>query len=47
MLGAIVVFALICLAIYKKQPDFFGMNQEQGHATAQVVHAQRSIVTSL
>lgn len=25
MLATIVVFALICAAIYKKQPEFFGL----------------------
>ena len=45
MLAAIVVFTLICVAIYRKQPDFFGMNQCQSPRLA-LVGSDQAIVVS-
>lgn len=40
MLAAIIVFALICAAIYRKDPAFFGASQLQGTSIAFVSSQQ-------
>lgn len=38
MLVAIIVFAMVCVAIYRKKPDFFGANLQNTQAIAASWH---------